>query len=358
MNSRTVLGFSRSVFLPKWFSFCEVEYSVFSESPLFFIASKVFIIWSSCFTSCVWARGLVTMSEGCVLASEWLVRIRTLACGYDNEQFKEWLLRNYRPSYAETVYIYTKRYDYMLLKDQLTGLHSLSSNVQRHTMNALSALSKFLGVHENYRSALKQLGIKRHRTNVIDIFKHIYGNGNNGNCNLLDWLSKVKAALRSEYSFPISFMALTGLRTSEAIDSLNIIAKNGLIDYYNSDYAVLEHFRFPSVFIRNTKNCYISVIPPSLLQHLKNWNCYTTYPRLRTALRRKHLGVHMYDSRSWNATFLRQHGIETEFIDLVQGRISASIFTRHYYRPNIQDLATRVNTLLEPIAKQLLNRCL
>ena len=64
MNVNTSLGFIRSVFLPKWFSFCEVEYSVVSDSPLFFIASKVFIILSSCFTSCVWARGLVTMSEG------------------------------------------------------------------------------------------------------------------------------------------------------------------------------------------------------------------------------------------------------------------------------------------------------
>ena len=197
--------------------------------------------------------------------------IRTLACGsktptvsYDLPlDFKEWLYRNYRPSYAETVYLYCKRYGYMLTENKLTALHSLSSNVKRHTMNALSALSKFMGIYQEYRSALQQLGIKRSRDNAVDIFKRIYNH--NENNNMLDWLYTVKkASLKPEYTFAINYMALTGLRTSEAIESLNIIAKEGLSTYYNSDYRTLEHFRYPAIFIRGTKNCYVSIVPPLL----------------------------------------------------------------------------------------------
>jgi hypothetical protein len=34
-------------------------------------------------------------------------------------------------------------------------------------------------------------------------------------------------------------------------------------------------------------------------------------------------------------TFLRNEGIEQEVIDLLQGRISKSVFVRHYWRPDI-----------------------
>ena len=34
------------------------------------------------------------------------------------------------------------------------------------------------------------------------------------------------------------------------------------------------------------------------------------------------------------ATFLRNEGVEQEFIDLLQGRISKSVFVMHYYRPD------------------------
>ena len=35
------------------------------------------------------------------------------------------------------------------------------------------------------------------------------------------------------------------------------------------------------------------------------------------------------------ATFLRNEGVESELIDLLQGRIPNSIFVRHYYRPDM-----------------------
>jgi hypothetical protein len=40
-------------------------------------------------------------------------------------------------------------------------------------------------------------------------------------------------------------------------------------------------------------------------------------------------------------TYLRSSCIEPEIIDLLQGRISSSVFVNHYYRPDINEIITR-----------------
>ena len=47
------------------------------------------------------------------------------------------------------------------------------------------------------------------------------------------------------------------------------------------------------------------------------------------------------------ASHLRQSGIESEIIDLLQGRVPRSVFTRHYFRPSA-DYKERV---LKAVAK-------
>jgi hypothetical protein len=91
----TFSGFSRFVFLSKCLSFCDVVYRVFSDSPRFLSLSSNDIISPSCIVLSVRARGLVTMSEGGILGSEWLVWIRTLACGAGDPGFKSQRARQY-----------------------------------------------------------------------------------------------------------------------------------------------------------------------------------------------------------------------------------------------------------------------
>jgi len=51
-------------------------------------------------------------------------------------------------------------------------------------------------------------------------------------------------------------------------------------------------------------------------------------------------------------TYLRQNGIESEFIDVLQGRVPQSVFAKHYYRPDqatidkTRKLITELNTRL------------
>ncbi len=55
----------------------------------------------------------------------------------------------------------------------------------------------------------------------------------------------------------IKFATLTGLRPSEAVESVRLL--NNSVDlvvdqrYYNEERQCLEHFRYPTIFLRRTK---------------------------------------------------------------------------------------------------------
>jgi intergrase/recombinase len=62
--------------------------------------------------------------------------------------------------------------------------------------------------------------------------------------------------------------------------------------------------------------------------------------------------MNMYYCRKVFATFLRNDVIEPEIIDLLQGRISSSVFVQHYYRPDINEMITnRIRPALNSLSK-------
>jgi hypothetical protein len=55
------------------------------------------------------------------------------------------------------------------------------------------------------------------------------------------------------------------------------------------------------------------------------------------------------------ATYLRNKGIEPEIIDLLQGRISRSVFVNHYYKPDINVIITKkIRPVLELLRNELI----
>lgn len=62
--------------------------------------------------------------------------------------------------------------------------------------------------------------------------------------------------------------------------------------------------------------------------------------------------MHLYYCRKVFATYLRNKGIEPEIIDLLQGRISSSVFVNHYYRPDINEIITK---RIRPVLDELMN---
>jgi intergrase/recombinase len=50
--------------------------------------------------------------------------------------------------------------------------------------------------------------------------------------------------------------------------------------------------------------------------------------------------------RKMFASYLRQGGIESEIVDLLQGRVPKSVFARHYFTPSL-DYGDKIITILD-----------
>ena len=150
---------------------------------------------------------------------------------------------------------------------------------------------------------------------------------------MVKWLKDALAKLPQSYGNILLFNALTGLRPEEAIQSIKILHNNKESDDYLKENTILEHYKYPSIFIRRTKKAYISIVNGTILGVAREAADHS-YNALRLAIKRKGLDMNMAFCRKIFATHLRNNRIEPEIIDLLQGRIPKSVFARHYFRPD------------------------
>ena len=103
--------------------------------------------------------------------------------------------------------------------------------------------------------------------------------------SMVEWLKNCCSTLSPSYSNILLFNTLTGLRPDEACKAIQIIHKEG-DNYVRKDLMILEHYKFPEIFIRRTKKAYISILTESTLDLAKQAsNC--GYNALRLAVKRK-----------------------------------------------------------------------
>jgi intergrase/recombinase len=69
-------------------------------------------------------------------------------------------------------------------------------------------------------------------------------------------------------------------------------------------------------------------------------------------VRYKKLKMNMHYCRKIYSSYLRQYaGIESEIIDLMQGRIPSTVFAKHYFRPNLQQYNKKVLDALKRLQR-------
>ena len=145
------------------------------------------------------------------------------------------------------------------------------------------------------------------------------------------------------------------MRKSEAINSFNLIVKltepGQLDEYYDKDLSILQHFKEPwnVLFLRGSKNTYITAVDPELLRDISQSKAIS-YNMIRKRLAKANLTLRLKEIRSYFATYLRNHGILPEYIDIYQGRVGKSIFQRHYMK--IEDLRALSMQILK-LSKEL-----
>jgi len=267
--------------------------------------------------------------------------------------FKEYLNKVYRRNWSKQCFCYAKKYCHFL--ENPSKLEMFNGYTKNNIRKALISLSKYLGIYRQFKAKMEDYGIKWSRTTSIDAFFRMINNKNN---SALKWLRENTKLLDRTCSTYLKFVVLSGLRANEAIDSFNLIIRLGaegkLGEYYNEDLQTLEHFRYPKLFFRNTKNCFVTMIFRTLVEEIAKCDLMT-YDIIRKKLQRRNKSTRINELRDYYATFMVRHGLIREEVDLLQGRIGKSIFVRHYFSPAIKELKDRVFKALTQLEQKLLS---
>ncbi len=218
-------------------------------------------------------------------------------------------------------------------------------------MKSLASLSKFLGCYDRWKDIKEKYQLKwSNGNNSLEVFQTIVNNETNYD-SMIRWVKDTCSQIPRYYANILFYCTLTGLRADKACKSLSLV-KNNQDNYLNKETMILEHFRHPNIFIRRTKQVFISFVNYDIINLAKDSIEYS-YNALRCYLKRRKLQMNMNYCRKIFATFMRNNGIEQEIIDLLQGRIPKSVFVRHYYKPDLSRFE-KVRSLLDNLYNQLI----
>ena len=273
---------------------------------------------------------------------------------FDWKSFSVWLSAKYVPHYADVLLCYAKKYVDMFFDAKEISLVPESN--RNNVIKALIVLSKFLGCYEQFSHELKNCGVQCHKQSSIESFLRILKASDS---DILDWYVKAYSSVRDNEKLYLEFMKVSGVRCTEGILAFNKIielAKDGkLNECYEKNLGCLMHFKYPKLFIRGKKNVYISFVPESLIYRIASSQSLT-YVTIRKRLNRYKLTMRLSELRDYFGSYLLQHGILEQEVNLLQGRIPVSVFIRHYWSPKLEELDKRVFKALETLDSEALKQ--
>lgn len=247
---------------------------------------------------------------------------------------------------------YARRFGHVLESggEDASVLMTLSPRNKHHAMTALANLAKFQGCYDEWMQIKRRYNLRWSKgVDAMAAFEKFF----DPSMSVEAMIARVKAmihVLPPHMGKVVRFAAITGLRPSEACESVMLLnnnsggGKKGLpigtpltlspngekvsligetLNYYNQEQQCLEHFRFPAQFLRQTKKAYLSFITLDNLQPIVNlggkspsWNAIRSQCSVRGVKMEMHL------TRKIFASHLSACGIQSEVIDFLQGRVS------------------------------------
>ena len=275
--------------------------------------------------------------------------------------FRNWLVAQGKTKMTvkETVN-YTKRFASVLdTGDASPILNTIKPNVQHHALTALANLAKYTGRYQKFLEIRQHYNLKWSRGDPMIHFERFFNEGLTLDV-MLQRIRQMIAILPPPMGQIIKFGCLVGLRASEVIESVKLLnATNNVssyesskIQYYNPQRQALEHFRYKKQFIRQTKKAYISFLTPEMLSIVQNLDNVPSKNAITHACQRRHIPMDMYLTRKIFASWLRKEGIQPEVVDMLQGRVSQSVLTRHYLVPQ-SSLKDQVLQALEKLQRAI-----
>ena len=277
--------------------------------------------------------------------------------GINLRDFELWLSENLSRRYARDLLQYAKKFYPVLLKGDASIILRMSKGKRRMVMSSLANLAKFWGIYDRWKNIVKRYDLKWEGTTSLETFLSIF---NTNLKSVKSWLVEIIPKLPRDYALLVIFIALTGVRGTEACNSLRLISdlheRDELDHYLDEELLILEHFRFPNIFLRRSKKLFISFVTQNLLDIiLQEGRIKPNYATLYTKLRRMGYPNKTHMLRKLYATTLRNNGLPSELIDILQGRVSSSIFIKFYYKPLLMEMRNKVMSSIEPLEKELLS---
>jgi hypothetical protein len=102
--------------------------------------------------------------------------------------------REYRPKVAKDRFRYARMFYRCLLDRDLSELRDCSVGKREHGMRALAFLSRYLGMHDEFKALIRSYGLKWSNGNSDDlIIARLTKSANRE--ELFDWLAEVKAKI-------------------------------------------------------------------------------------------------------------------------------------------------------------------
>jgi hypothetical protein len=258
--------------------------------------------------------------------------------------FKQYLDSKYAKGYATSIFEHSRKY--YTYFDDVNKIQLAKSTVRNNIINALTALSRYQGTYDTFKGDMKRHGIKRYKPDPIATFTKIFSS--KAHDGLMQWYNEALAILNGNEKLYLRFTLLSGVRAMEGINSFNLIVGMGSkyeSEYYNSETGFLEHFRYPKLFLRNSKNCYVSCVPKSLLDEISQ-STEVSYVAIDKRLNKANMPMRIKRLRSYYATEMRKLSLLSEQIDLIQGRIGRTIFLTHYFKANPKELSDKILSML------------
>jgi len=270
------------------------------------------------------------------------------------QDFKQYVDSKYVKGYAMSIFEHSKKYCHLL--SNVNGILSIKATTRNNTINSLTALSRFLGIYDSFMTELKTHGVKRYKPDAIQSFTRIFNS--EAHKGLGEWYREATALLNESEKFYLKFVLLSGVRAMEGVKSFNLIVELGSRfsqEYYNEKTQFLEHFRYPKVFLRSSKNVYVSAVPRVLLDEISK-SSNVSYNAIDKKLNKANLSMKLKQLRSFYATTMREKGLLSEQIDLMQGRVGKSVFLHHYFKADPLPLSNKILELLPKIQESIENR--
>ena len=248
---------------------------------------------------------------------------------------------------------YVKRFYHILETEDAKDLLCVSSETRQHAMKSLASFSKYLGIYEKWHVIVKRYQLKWPKKEGYEVFNEIFNNTTTSYPSMLEWVKTSIVKLPDNLRNTILFNTLTGLRPDEGYKAIKLI-KTDSANYIDKERMLLMHYKYPKNFLRISKKAYVSIINEDILKIAENSELVLSYHLIRKKFVSHSISMNMYYCRKIFATFLRNKGIESEIIDLLQGRIGSSVFVNHYYRPDIHEIITkRIRPVLDELMSEL-----